>query len=122
MVFSKSIFEHVQPRLCQRQNLQEELENILQQHSLLQEEANAMRSELDRRNNTATQETQTDTGGPVMEEQLADAKKLHVTIEELLGCTSRSAFYDLCSLNVALPKESCGLITLDLLKILLYIK
>ena len=70
-------------RICERQRLEEELEVIYQHHAMVVEESNAMRAELDRRNNTETQETQTETTASVLEEQLADANKLRVMIEEL---------------------------------------
>lgn len=70
-------------RICERQRLHEELEVIYQNHAMVVEEANALRAELDRRNNTETRETQTETTASILQEQLQDANKLRVMIEEL---------------------------------------
>ena len=69
--------------ICERQRLEEELEVIYQHHAIVVEESNAMRAELDRRNDTQTQETQTQISNADLDEQMADANKLRVMIEEL---------------------------------------
>jgi len=70
-------------RICERQRLEEELEVIYQNHAQIVEEANDMRAELDRRNNTCTQETQSEITSPIIEEHLSDGNRLRVIIEEL---------------------------------------
>jgi len=65
------------------QALQGELAELQLCHAALQEEAEALRAELARRNNTLTCETQTEITGAQMDEEAAETQRLRVMIEEM---------------------------------------
>lgn len=65
------------------QQLERDFAELQQRFDILEAEANEMREELARRNNTRTQGTQTSLTGPKLDEQVAETKRLKVMLEEL---------------------------------------
>jgi len=63
--------------------LQQELTKLQSLYDALKKEADEMRAELARRNNTRTQGTQTSLTGPKLDEQAKETKRLKVMLEEM---------------------------------------
>jgi len=65
------------------ERLERDLRELQARFDALEQEANAMREELARRNNTRTHGTQTTLTGPKLDSQAAEVKKMKVMLEEL---------------------------------------
>mmetsp|Transcript_89383 Transcript_89383/g.158614 ORF Transcript_89383/g.158614 Transcript_89383/m.158614 type:complete len:595 (+) Transcript_89383:43-1827(+) len=65
------------------QRLQKEFADLQASHEILKKEADEMRAELARRNNTRTQGTQTSLTGSKLDEQADERKRLKVMLEEM---------------------------------------
>eukprot|EP00927_Polykrikos_kofoidii_P041287 TRINITY_DN35208_c0_g5_i1.p1 TRINITY_DN35208_c0_g5~~TRINITY_DN35208_c0_g5_i1.p1 ORF type:complete len:663 (+),score=165.89 TRINITY_DN35208_c0_g5_i1:126-2114(+) len=75
--------ERLREYVKQVEKLEEQMADQLARFEALEKEANAMREELLRRNNTRTKGTQTTVTGPKLDEQANEIKKLKLMLEEL---------------------------------------